>query len=100
MATFVIVLIAAAVLFVLAVLVSEFRKRSSEKARHRGRLNAEAEERRTLAGDKRRRATELSAKSAEHAAEAERLDREAADELEAARTQQELEDEARAKAKG
>jgi FtsZ-interacting cell division protein ZipA len=90
-----IILIAVAAVALIVLLVSAARRQKSEADRHDGKLAVEAEERHTLANDKRRRAEDLAARASEHAEKAERLDREAADELDAAHTQDELSDQAR-----
>lgn len=98
MSTLTIILLAAVAVMLVAVLISTGRRRATEADRHAGKLEVEAEERHVLANDKRRRAEELASRATEHAEKAERLDREAAEELDAAHTQDDLSTEARKRA--
>ncbi len=93
------ILIALGVLAVAVALFSYVRAQMSERSKHRAKLAVVAEERHTDANDKRRRATDLAAQAADHQQEADRLDREAGEELQAAEIQQDLSSAARKKAR-
>lgn len=99
MSTAVAILIGVVALAVIVMLASYAVRLRSAQRRSRRELVAESETRLGLANDGRRRASQLAAMASAQHAEAERLDQEAAQELEAARAEEELSAAAKRKAK-
>jgi biopolymer transport protein ExbB/TolQ len=99
MSTPVEILIIVAALAVIVMLGSYAMRGRTEQRRSRRHLAAESETRLGRANDGRRRASQLAAMASAQHAEAERLDQEAAQELEAARGEEELSAAAKRKAR-
>lgn len=99
MSTLVTILIIVAALVLIVAFASYTMRLRTEQRRSRRSLVAESETRLGRANDGRRRASQLAAMASAQHAEAERLDQEAANQLEAARTEEELSAAAKRKAR-
>jgi biopolymer transport protein ExbB/TolQ len=99
MSTLVAILIIVVATAVIVALASYTVRLRTAQRRSRQRLTAESEARLGRANDGRRRASQLAGMASAQHAEAERLDQEAAKELEAARAEEELSAAAKRKAR-